>query len=73
MTDERILVERRGPILLIGLNRPDKRNAADLAMLHQLAHAYTLLHTDPDLRVGVVHAVGERVLSRGDHSSLPRR
>ncbi|MFT4295825.1 MAG: crotonase/enoyl-CoA hydratase family protein [Micropruina sp.] len=59
MSDERVLVERRGPILLIGLNRPDKRNAADLAMLHALARAYTLLHTDAALRVGVVHAVGE--------------
>ncbi len=57
--DERVLVERRGHLLLIGLNRPHKRNAADLAMLHQLARAYTLLHTDADLRVGVVHAVGE--------------
>ncbi len=59
MSDERVLVERRGHLLLIGLNRPHKRNAADLAMLHQLAQAYTLLHTDAELRVGVVHAVGE--------------
>lgn len=59
MSDERVLIERRGPILLIGLNRPEKRNAADLAMLHQLARAYTLLHTEPDLRVGVLHAVGD--------------
>ncbi|MFT4218055.1 MAG: crotonase/enoyl-CoA hydratase family protein [Micropruina sp.] len=58
MSDERVLVERRGHVLLIGLNRPDKRNAADLAMLHGLAHAYTLLHTDTSLRVGVVHAIG---------------
>lgn len=59
MSDDRVLVERRGHLLLIGLNRPEKRNAADLAMLHQLAQAYTLLHTDAELRVGVVHAVGE--------------
>lgn len=57
--DERVLVERRGHLLLIGLNRPEKRNAADLAMLHQLAQAYTLLHTEAELRVGVLHAVGE--------------
>lgn len=59
MTDERVLVERRGHLLLIGLNRPQKRNAADLAMLHQLAAAYAHLHTDAGLRVGVVHAVGD--------------
>ena len=59
MNDNRVLVERRGHLLLIGLNRADKRNAADLAMLHDLAAAYAVLHTDPDLRVGVVHAIGE--------------
>lgn len=59
MSDDRVLVERRGHLLLIGLNRPDKRNAADLAMLHELARAYAVLHTDPELRVGVVHAVGD--------------
>ncbi len=56
---DRVLVERRGHILLIGLNRPDKRNAADLAMLHELARAYTLLHTDAELRVGLVHGIGD--------------
>ncbi|MFT3861250.1 crotonase/enoyl-CoA hydratase family protein [Micropruina sp.] len=59
MTDERVLVEQRGRLLLIGLNRPDKRNAADLAMLHQLAAAYARLHTDSELRVGVLYAVGD--------------
>ncbi len=54
-----MVVEQRGHLLLIGLNRPDKRNAADLAMLHQLANAYARLHTDPALRVGVVHAHGD--------------
>ena len=56
---DRVLVERHGHVLTIGLNRPEKRNAADLAMLHALAEAYTVLHTDAELRVGVVHAVGE--------------
>ena len=40
MTDEpRIVTERRGHVLLIGLNRPEKRNAADFAMLQQLAQS----------------------------------
>ena len=56
---DRVLVERQGHVLTIGLNRPEKRNAADLAMLHALAEAYTVLHTDASLRVGVLHAVGE--------------
>ena len=60
MTDEqRIITERRGHVLMIGFNRPEKRNAADFALLQQLALAYAELENDPDVRVGVVYAVGD--------------
>lgn len=52
-------IERDGRILLIGLNRPEKRNAADLAMLEQLSLAYGELERDPELRAGVVFAHGD--------------
>jgi enoyl-CoA hydratase/carnithine racemase len=55
----RVTVDRDGHMLLIGLNRADKRNAADVAMLEQLALAYGELDRDPDLRVGVVYAHGD--------------
>lgn len=55
----RVTVERDGAVLLIGLDRPEKRNAADLRLLRELASAYGELHRDPALRVGVVHAHGE--------------
>lgn len=55
----RVTVERDGAVLLIGLDRPEKRNAADLRMLRELAAAYGLLDRDPELRAGVVHAHGE--------------
>lgn len=55
----RVTVERDGHVLLIGLNRADKRNAADVAMLEQLALAYGELDRDPDVRVGVVFAHGD--------------
>lgn len=58
-TPARISVERDGHVLLIGLDRADKRNAADVAMLEQLALAYGELDRDPDLRVGVVFAHGD--------------
>ncbi|HMQ05412.1 MAG TPA: crotonase/enoyl-CoA hydratase family protein [Pyrinomonadaceae bacterium] len=58
-TENKISVERRGHLLLIGLNRPAKRNAFDLEMLDQLAAAYTRLEDDPDVRCGVLYAEGE--------------
>ena len=49
MAEQLILTERRGHILLIGLNRPEKRNAATFDMLSALAAAYGELDDDPEL------------------------
>ncbi len=57
--ERKISVERRGHILLIGLNRPAKRNAFDLEMLDQLALAYAELEDDDEIRCGVLFAEGE--------------
>lgn len=57
--DPRILIERRGHVLLIGLNRPEKRNAADFRMLQELSLAYGQLERDAEARVGLVYAVGD--------------
>ena len=53
-----IHVERRGHLLLIGINRPAKYNGFTPPMFQQLAEAYTLLDDDAGLRVGVLHAHG---------------
>jgi enoyl-CoA hydratase len=60
MTDEaqRVTVERRGHVLLLGLNRADKANAFDQAMVDQLGAAYTVLETEDALRCGVLFAHG---------------
>jgi enoyl-CoA hydratase len=58
-TPPRITVERDGHVLLIGLNRPEKRNAADFALLQELSLAYGEFERDPELRVALVHAHGD--------------
>ena len=58
-TTTKITTEVRDRVLLIGLNRPDKLNAADEEMLHGLALAYGELDRDPNLRVGLVFAHGD--------------
>ena len=74
MTDQpRILTERRGHVLLIGFNRPDKRNAADFSLLQQLALAYGELDRDPELRVGLVYAVGEHFTAGLDLADIGPR
>ena len=58
-TEQKISVEQRGHVLLIGLNRPAKRNAFDVQMLEDLAAAYTRLEDDESVRCGVLFAEGE--------------
>lgn len=48
-----------GHVLLIGINRPAKRNGFTVKMFRELGEAYTRLDDDPNLRVGVLHAMGE--------------
>lgn len=57
--EQKISVQQRGHILLIGLNRPAKRNAFDLEMLDQLAAAFTELEDNEEVRCGVLFAEGE--------------
>ncbi len=58
MTDK-VTVERRGHILLIGLNNPEKYNAYEPEMHDAIARAYYELDQDPELRCGVLHAHGK--------------
>lgn len=55
----RISIEQRGHLLLIGLNRPAKRNAFDRQMLDELATAYARLEDSETVRCGVLYAEGE--------------
>jgi enoyl-CoA hydratase len=54
-----ITSERRGRVLLMGLNRVAKRNAFDPAMFHELARALGAFDVDPELWCGVIFANGD--------------
>jgi enoyl-CoA hydratase/carnithine racemase len=54
-----LTLERRGHVLLIGLNRPEKRNAFNLALIDQLAGAYYELENDDAIRCGVLFGHGD--------------
>lgn len=55
----RVTLEREGHVLLIGINRAEKRNAFDMAMIRALGEAYEVLGDDPELRCGVLFAHGD--------------
>jgi enoyl-CoA hydratase/carnithine racemase len=54
-----ISVERRGHLLMVGLNRPQKRNAFDVGMFIAIGRAWAELDRDDGLRCGILHAHGE--------------
>lgn len=57
-TYKTVTVERDGHVLLIGLNRPEKRNAFTVEMLSELSQAYGELESDDELRAGVLFGHG---------------
>lgn len=54
-----VTVEQRDHLLLIGVNRVEKKNAWNVEIIQGVARAYTDLASDPALRVGVVFAHGD--------------
>lgn len=61
---ESVHVERRNGVMEITLDRP-KVNAIDRATSIALGEAFCELRDDPELRVGIVTAAGERAFSAG--------
>ena len=60
----------QGSLLLIGINRPAKRNGFTPKMFRELGEAYTRLDADAALRVGVLHAIGAHFTAGLDLPSI---
>ncbi|MDP9401382.1 MAG: crotonase/enoyl-CoA hydratase family protein [Actinomycetota bacterium] len=58
MADAPVLTERRDDVLLVTLNRPEARNAIDLALAQGVAAAMDELDGDEALRLGVLTGAG---------------
>lgn len=61
---QRVLLERRDHVLLIRMDREEKRNAVDSHMTAAIDEALNLLEDDPDLWCGVLVG-GEKAFSAG--------
>lgn len=55
---ETVLIERRGAVTIVTLNRPDRRNAVDPATGVALRQAFEAFETDNDARVAVLTGAG---------------
>lgn len=80
MTDE-VLVERRGAVQLITINRPEAKNALNLAAATIIRDAVDELDEDDELRVGIITGAGGTFSAgmdlkgflRGESPSFPGR
>jgi methylglutaconyl-CoA hydratase len=65
MDTEAVLLERRGSAFWMILNRPDKRNAIDAAVLEGLRDGLRRAHADSAVRAIVITGAGERAFCAG--------
>jgi enoyl-CoA hydratase len=54
-----VLTERRGRVLVVTLNRPEQRNAVNLAVAEGIAAALDTLDADADLTLAVITGAGK--------------
>lgn len=65
-----LLFRKYGPVALIGLNRPSKRNALNEAMIKDLANTITEIENDDSIAIGVIHGEGGNFCSGYDLEEL---
>jgi enoyl-CoA hydratase/carnithine racemase len=65
MPPDLVVVQRRGPVALFTLNRPDKLNALDYPLIDRLMAELDAAEADDDLRAVVLTGAGERAFSSG--------
>jgi len=65
-----VLLDRRGHVMVMTMNRPEALNALDQPLIDALLAAYDLLANDDDLWVGVVAGAGRAFCAGLDRASI---
>ena len=72
MAEPVVIVEKEGAILIVTLNRPEKRNAINSEVMCRLYDAWTKLNDDDDLRVGILTGRGNTFCAGMDLEDLKK-
>jgi enoyl-CoA hydratase len=62
---ENLIVEKRGPVAVVTVNRPDKMNALNVRTREEILAAFKELGDDADVRVVVITGAGEKAFIAG--------
>ena len=65
MALENVLIEKRGRIAIVTINRPDKLNALNIATRSDILTAFDQLAADDEVRVVVITGAGEKAFIAG--------
>lgn len=65
-----ILTEIDGPVFVITINRPERRNAVDRATADALANAFRAFDADPDLAIAILTGAGGNFCAGADLKSV---
>jgi enoyl-CoA hydratase len=66
------LVERRGHVLIVTMNRPQARNALSGPMMELMRQAWDTVDSDPDIRVCVLTGAGGAFCAGADLKAMTR-
>lgn len=72
MSEPLVLVEADGPVLIVTINRPEKKNAANAEVLCRLYDAWVRLDTDDSLRVAILTGKGDTFCAGMDLAEIGR-
>jgi enoyl-CoA hydratase len=71
VTDEpHLLVERDGHVLVLTMNRPDRRNALSGDMMQRLGAAWDEVNSNPDIRVAILTGAGGAFCAGADLDAM---
>lgn len=65
MSNDSVILDKRGPAFWITINRPEKRNALNADVIAGISRGYREAHADPDARVIVLTGAGEKAFCAG--------
>jgi enoyl-CoA hydratase/carnithine racemase len=65
MSEAELVSERRGPILVLRLNRPQARNALTPSLIADIGWAVLAAESDPEIRAVVLTGTGEKAFCAG--------
>lgn len=68
--EEHLLVDRREHVMVLTMNRPERRNALSASMMQAMSEAWDEINRDPEIRVAVLTGAGGSFCAGADLQAM---